>query len=86
MNPTHKLYWLIGGIAVLLVVASLVGRILRMRVKDEQAAEKFRHDWEAIYSQPHRAPMLEPWLEYQQTGTPQSNRTSVIPTAPATYF
>ena len=39
MNPTHKLYWLIGGIAVLLVIASpLVGRILRMRVKDEQAA------------------------------------------------
>jgi phosphatidate cytidylyltransferase len=38
MNPTHKLYWLIGGIAVLLAVASLIGAILRMRVKDEQAA------------------------------------------------
>jgi hypothetical protein len=34
MNPTHKLYWLIGGIAVLLVIASLFGRILRLRFKD----------------------------------------------------
>jgi HK97 family phage portal protein len=31
-------------------------------------ADKFRADWEAIYSQPHRAPILEPWVEYQQTG------------------
>src|ERR1700722_10073753 len=38
MNPTYKLYWLIGGIAVLLIIASLIGAILRMRVKDEQAA------------------------------------------------
>jgi phosphatidate cytidylyltransferase len=38
MNPTHKLYWLIGGIAVLLVIASLIGHILGARVKDEQAA------------------------------------------------
>jgi phosphatidate cytidylyltransferase len=38
MNPTHKLYCLIGGIAVLLIIASLIGRILRARVKDEQAA------------------------------------------------
>ena len=38
MNPSHKLYWLIGGVVALLIVASLVGRILRARVKDEKAA------------------------------------------------
>jgi phosphatidate cytidylyltransferase len=38
MNPEHKLYWLIGGVVVLLIVASLIGRILRLRVKDESAA------------------------------------------------
>jgi phosphatidate cytidylyltransferase len=38
MNPSHKLYWLIGGVAALLVVASVIGRILRARVKDEKAA------------------------------------------------
>jgi phosphatidate cytidylyltransferase len=38
MNPTHKLLWLIGGVALLLVVASLVGWILRLRVKDERGA------------------------------------------------
>jgi len=38
MNPSHKLYWLIGGVVALLIVASVVGRILRARVKDEKAA------------------------------------------------
>ena len=38
MNPAQKLTWLIGGVALLLVVASLIGRILRSRVKDESAA------------------------------------------------
>src|ERR1700722_12096214 len=38
MNPTHKLYWLIGGIDVLLAVDSLIGHILRMQIKHEQAA------------------------------------------------
>jgi phosphatidate cytidylyltransferase len=38
MNPEHKLYWLIGGVVVLLIIASLIGRILRLRVKDESAA------------------------------------------------
>jgi phosphatidate cytidylyltransferase len=38
MNPSHKLFWLIGGVAALLVVASAIGRILRARVKDEKAA------------------------------------------------
>lgn len=30
--------------------------------------DKFRSDWEATYSQPNKVPILEPWLEYQQTG------------------
>ena len=34
----HKLYWLIGGVVALLIVASVIGRILRARVKDEKAA------------------------------------------------
>jgi phosphatidate cytidylyltransferase len=38
MNPEHKLYWLIGGVVVLLIVASAIGRILRLRVKDEAGA------------------------------------------------
>jgi len=38
MTPAHKLYWLIGGVVALLVVASAIGRILRARVKDEKAA------------------------------------------------
>ncbi|MGO9700213.1 MAG: phosphatidate cytidylyltransferase [Xanthobacteraceae bacterium] len=38
MNPAHKLYWLIGGVVALLIVASVVGRILRMRVTDENKA------------------------------------------------
>lgn len=37
MNPSHKLYWLIGGVVVLLVVASAIGHILRARVKVESA-------------------------------------------------
>jgi len=38
MNPAHKLYWLIGGVVALLIVASVVGRILRMRITDENRA------------------------------------------------
>jgi hypothetical protein len=38
MNPSHKLYWLIGGVVALLIVASVIGRILRAQVKDEKAA------------------------------------------------
>jgi phosphatidate cytidylyltransferase len=38
MNPEHKLYWLIGGVVALLIVASLIGRVLRLRVQDEKAA------------------------------------------------
>ena len=38
MTLVQKFYWLIGGIVVLLMVATAVGRILRARVHDEAAA------------------------------------------------
>jgi predicted CDP-diglyceride synthetase/phosphatidate cytidylyltransferase len=38
MTLAQKFYWLIGGIVVLLMVATAVGRILRARVHDEAAA------------------------------------------------
>jgi HK97 family phage portal protein len=41
---------------------------LSQKFKTEQDYDKFRADWEAIYSQPHKAPILEPNIEYQQTG------------------
>jgi len=41
---------------------------LNQKFKNDQEADKFRADWERIYSEPGRAPILEPWLEYQQTG------------------
>lgn len=36
--------------------------------KNEQDFDKFRADWEATYRDPHRAPILEPYLTYQQIG------------------
>lgn len=41
---------------------------LTQKFKDDPAADKFRADWEKIYNDPHKVPILEPWLEYQQTG------------------
>lgn len=41
---------------------------LSQSFKDDTKFDKFRADWEALYSQPHKVPILEPWLEYQQTG------------------
>jgi len=38
MSPQDKFYWLIGGIAALLIVASIIGWILRRRVKSESAS------------------------------------------------
>jgi phosphatidate cytidylyltransferase len=38
MSPQDKFYWLIGGIAALLIVASIIGWILRLRVKSESAS------------------------------------------------
>lgn len=37
MNPQEKFYWLIGGIATLLAVASLIGLALRLRAGSESA-------------------------------------------------
>lgn len=37
MNPNQKLYWLIGGVVVLLMVASAIGYIMRAGAKDEKA-------------------------------------------------
>ncbi len=37
MNPQQKFYWLIGGIVTLLVVASLIGWVLRRRASSESA-------------------------------------------------
>lgn len=34
----------------------------------EQDFQRFRSDWESVYSNPHKVPVLEPWLEYQKTG------------------
>lgn len=36
--------------------------------KNKEDKEEFRQDWEATYNQPHKAPVLEPWVDYQQTG------------------
>lgn len=33
-----------------------------------QDFDKFRADWEAIYNNPHKVPIIEPWFDYQQTG------------------
>lgn len=40
---------------------------LSQKLKNEDF-DKFRADWERVYSEPHRAPILEPWVDYQQTG------------------
>jgi HK97 family phage portal protein len=41
---------------------------LNQKFPNKETADKFRTDWEEIYRDPHKAPILEPWLEYQQTG------------------
>lgn len=38
MTPTHKFYWLIGGIVALLIVATAIGRVLQARARDERTA------------------------------------------------
>jgi HK97 family phage portal protein len=41
---------------------------LQQKWATTQQAEQFREDWNKIYSNPHEAPILEPNVEYQQTG------------------
>lgn len=36
--------------------------------KTDQEFDKFRADWERVYSEPSRTPMIEPWFDYQQIG------------------
>jgi HK97 family phage portal protein len=36
--------------------------------KNDQDFEKFRADWEKVYAEPHRAPMLENGMDYKQIG------------------
>ena len=41
LNPTDKFYWLIGGVAALLLVASVIGRVLQNRLSAKpNASEK----------------------------------------------
>lgn len=45
--------------------------------KTDEEFDKFRADWEKIYSEPNRAPMLEPWLSYQSIGSNLSDSQMV---------
>ena len=36
LNPSHKFYWLIGGVAALLLVASIIGWVLKNRIEKQQ--------------------------------------------------
>ena len=38
------------------------------KFKNNQEFDKFRADWERIYSEPERAPIIEPWFKYNQIG------------------
>lgn len=35
MNPQQKFYWLVGGIAITLVIATLIGQVLKYRLGDD---------------------------------------------------
>lgn len=41
---------------------------LAQKFKTDEEFEKFRSDWESVYSEPNKAPILEPWLEYKDIG------------------
>ncbi len=41
---------------------------LDQKFKTDQDGDKFCADWERIYSQPHKAPILEPGMHYNQIG------------------
>ncbi len=38
------------------------------RWPDDDSFNKFRAEWEETYSNPHKAPILEPWLTYEKIG------------------
>jgi len=37
---------------------------LQQKFKSDEDFKKFRADWESVYSEPNKVPILEPWLEY----------------------
>lgn len=41
---------------------------LSKKFGNDQEFQQFRSDWEATYSNPHKVPILEPWMDYQKTG------------------
>jgi HK97 family phage portal protein len=41
---------------------------LEKQFRSDADFDKFRSDWETTYRDPHKAPMLEPWVKYQQVG------------------
>jgi len=41
---------------------------LNQKFKNDADADKFRADWQKLYSNPHLTPILEPYVDYQQTG------------------
>jgi HK97 family phage portal protein len=41
---------------------------LDKKFQNDQDFEKFRDDWEKVYSEPQRAPILEPWVTYEKVG------------------
>lgn len=44
---------------------------LVQKFQNQADRDKFRADWEETYSSPHRAPIMEPWVEYQSLGMNQ---------------
>lgn len=41
---------------------------LQKKFATDQEFEKFRDDWEKIYAEPQRVPMIEPWLKFTEIG------------------
>jgi HK97 family phage portal protein len=41
---------------------------LGQKFKNKEEFDKFRADWNGVYSDPYQVPIIEPWFEYQQTG------------------
>ena len=42
---------------------------LDKKFQNDEEFNKFRDDWEKVYSEPQRAPILEPWVKLQEIGT-----------------
>lgn len=55
-------FWRMGG--RLPYILKMAGKF-----KSDEEFKRFRADWELVYGDPHKAPMLENGIEYEQTGT-----------------